>query len=37
MQSHKFGDAMFDEDDIFSPPSFDENICYDDYIVGNMH
>ena len=25
MQSHKLGDAMFDEDDIFSPPSFDEN------------
>ena len=30
MQSHKLGDAMFDEDDMFSPPSFDENICYDD-------
>ena len=30
MQRHKLGDAMFDEDDIFSPPSFDENICYDD-------
>src|SRR5215216_4967591 len=25
-QSHKLGDAMFDEDDIFSPPSFDEKI-----------
>ena len=25
MQSHKLGDAMFDEDDI-SPPSFDEQI-----------
>ena len=24
MQSHKLGDAMFDEDDIFSPPSFDD-------------
>lgn len=24
MQSHKLGDAIFDEDDIFSPPSFDE-------------
>ena len=24
MQSHKLGDAMFDEDDIFCPPSFDE-------------
>ena len=23
MQSHKLGDAMFDEDDMFSPPSFD--------------
>jgi len=39
MQSHKLGDAMFDEDDIFSPPSFDEKIyndesmppIYDDY------
>ena len=30
MQSHKLGDAMFDEDDIFSPPSFDELIYYDD-------
>ena len=30
MQSHKLGDAMFDEDDIFSPPSFDVQICYDD-------
>ena len=30
IQSHKIGDAMFDEDDIFSPPSFDENIYYDD-------
>ena len=29
MQSHKLGDAMFDEDDIFSPPSFDEQIYYD--------
>ena len=24
MQSHKLGEAMFDEDDIFCPPSFDE-------------
>ena len=24
MQSYKLGDAMFDEDDMFSPPSFDE-------------
>jgi hypothetical protein len=30
MQSHKLGDSMFDEDDIFSPPSFDENIYYDE-------
>ena len=29
MQSHKLGDAMFDEDDIFSPLSFDVQICYD--------
>src|SRR5215216_1828384 len=40
MQSPKLGDAMFDEDDIFNPPSFDEQIyfdeimppIYDDYI-----
>ena len=30
MQSHKLGGAMFDEDDMFSPPSFDEQIYYDD-------
>lgn len=30
MQSHKLGDAMFDEDDLFSFPSFDEQIYYDD-------
>ena len=30
MQSYKLADAMFDEDDIFSPPSFDENIYYDE-------
>ena len=30
MQSHKLGEAMFDEYDIFSPPSFDEQIYYDD-------
>ena len=30
MQSHKLGDAMFDEDDIFSPPSFDDQIYDDD-------
>ena len=29
MQSHKLGDAMFDED-MFSPPSFDEQIYYDE-------
>ena len=29
MQSHKLGEAMFDEDDIFCPPSFDEQIYYD--------
>ena len=30
MQSHQLGDAMVDEDDIFSPPSFDEKNYYDD-------
>ena len=30
MKRPKLGDAMFDEDDIFSPPSFDEQIYYDD-------
>ena len=30
MQSHKLGDAMLDEDDMFSPPSFDEKIYYDE-------
>ena len=30
MQSYKLGDDMVDEDDIFSPPSFDENIYFDD-------
>ena len=24
MQSHKLGDAMFYEDDLFTPPSYDE-------------
>jgi len=28
MQSHKLGDAMFDEDDIFCPPIFDEQIYF---------
>ena len=32
MQSHKLGDAMFDEDDVFSPPRFDVQICYDDFM-----
>ena len=30
VQSHKLGDAMFDEDDIFSPPRFDVQICFND-------
>src|SRR4051812_211081 len=30
MQIHKLGDATFDEDDLFSPPSFDEEIYFDD-------
>ena len=30
MQIHKLGEPMFDEDDIFSPASFDEQIYYDD-------
>ena len=30
MQGHKLGEAMFDEDDMFSPPSFDGNIYYDE-------
>ena len=30
MQRHKLGDAMFDQDDIFSPSSFDEKFYYDD-------
>ena len=30
MQSHKPGNAMFDEDDIFSPPSLDDQIYYDE-------
>ena len=32
MQSYKLGDAMFDEDDMFSPPSFDEQIYYDESV-----
>ena len=31
MQSYKLGDAIFDEYDIFTPPSFDEQIYYDVY------
>ena len=27
MQRYKLGDAMFDEDDIFSPQIFDLQIC----------
>ena len=30
MQSHKLGGVMFDEDDNFSPPRFDVQICYND-------
>ena len=33
MQSHKLGEAMFDEYAMFSPPSFDENIYYDKNII----
>src|SRR6266566_9667916 len=37
MQSHKLGDAMFDEDDISSPQSLDEQIYYDDCIPPIYH
>ena len=30
MQSHKLGDAIFDEDNIFTPPSFDNKTYYDE-------
>jgi hypothetical protein len=30
MQSYKLGDATFNEDDLFCPPSFDEEIYFDD-------
>ena len=30
MQSHKLGEATFDEDDIFCPLSFDEKIYYNE-------
>ena len=34
MQSHKLGDAMFDEDDTFNPPSFDEQIYSCRHVLG---
>ena len=30
MQSHKLGEAMFDGDDMFCPPSFDKQTYYDE-------
>src|SRR3954462_15314473 len=33
MQSYKLGDSTFDEDDLFSPPSFDEEIYFDDTLA----
>ena len=30
MENSKLGEASFDEHDIFSPPSFEEEICFDD-------
>ena len=30
MENCKLGDAGFDEYDLFSPPSFEEKICFDD-------
>src|ERR1043165_317243 len=33
MKSYKLGDATFDEDDLFSPPSFDEEIYFDDTLL----
>ena len=35
MQSHRLGDVIFDEYDIFSPPSFDEKIYYDESMPPN--
>ena len=32
MQSHKLGAAIFHEVDIFSPPRFDVQICYNDFM-----
>ena len=37
MQSHKLGEAMFDEDDIFCSPSFDEQIYYDESMPPTYH
>ena len=36
MQSHMLGDAMFDEVGMFSPPSFDEQIYYDESIAAYL-
>src|SRR3954470_15273638 len=33
MQSYKLGDSTFYEDDLFSPPSFDEEIYFDDTLT----
>ena len=33
MQSHTLGEAMFNGDDIFCPPSFDEQIYYDESML----
>ena len=37
MQNHKLGEAMFDEYDIFSPPRFDVQICYNDCMPPIYH
>ena len=37
MQSHKLGEAMFDEDDSFCSPSFDEKIYYDESMPHMLH
>ena len=37
MQSHKLGGAIFDEDDIFCPPSFDEKIYYSPHKENSSH
>ena len=36
MQSHKLGEAMFDKDDIFCPPSFGQQIYYDESMPLSM-